>query len=218
MEIARNGSSHSRARPHVRRACAPREAHSATVLGTCSSVPATRLPPHPTCGVPPPPGPAQVYGEGYGTHLNALARDSALVAQLMDSQLLEPFRRSLHKSPMAIWFDAAERANLPLFFWREARRAPAPHLDTRVARCVGPHPGSPWPPHRHPWMCSGLGMSRAGSKEPRRPSSPPRSALTVRVGGSGGRGSASPRATDGHPVQLRSAPQRSPPRFPCRRR
>jgi hypothetical protein len=105
----------------------------------------TSLTPHPR-GALPAPAPGQIYGEGYGTHLNALARDSALVAQLMDSQLLEPFRRSLHKSPMGVWFDAAERASLPLFFWREARRTPAPRPDPLAARSA--RPASPQPPHR----------------------------------------------------------------------
>jgi len=65
---------------------------------------------------------AEVYGEGYSTHLSALARDSALCSELIDSQLYAPFRSSLRRSPLAVWFDAAGRAALPLFFWREALR------------------------------------------------------------------------------------------------
>ena len=54
--------------------------------------------------------------------LSALARDSALAAELLESLLFAPFRASLHRSPLAVWFDAAARAQLPLFFWREALR------------------------------------------------------------------------------------------------
>ena len=63
----------------------------------------------------------QIYGEGFGTHLNALARDSALVGQLVESQLLHPFRQSVTTTPMAVWFNAKQHAHLPLFFWREVR-------------------------------------------------------------------------------------------------
>jgi len=64
----------------------------------------------------------QVYGDGYRAHLNTLARDSTLCSDLLESQLFGPFRESVLSSTVAVWFDAAARAQLPLFFWREALR------------------------------------------------------------------------------------------------
>ena len=63
-----------------------------------------------------------VYGEGYRGHLTALARDSALCAQLLEEQLFAPLRARVRCSPLAVWLDTAAHAALPLFFWKEALR------------------------------------------------------------------------------------------------
>lgn len=64
----------------------------------------------------------ELYGEGFTSHLSTLSRDSALCASLLEGGFFARFRRALRASPLAVSFDAAPWAELPLFFWREALR------------------------------------------------------------------------------------------------
>jgi tRNA(Ile)-lysidine synthetase-like protein len=64
----------------------------------------------------------EVYGEGIGSHLSSIAKDSAQCRALVESSLLHPFWASVRASNAAAAADLSPYRHMPVFFWREALR------------------------------------------------------------------------------------------------
>eukprot|EP01103_Thecamoeba_quadrilineata_P010352 TRINITY_DN2209_c0_g1_i2.p1 TRINITY_DN2209_c0_g1~~TRINITY_DN2209_c0_g1_i2.p1 ORF type:complete len:536 (+),score=91.10 TRINITY_DN2209_c0_g1_i2:307-1914(+) len=63
-----------------------------------------------------------MYGTGYLLNLSLLARESQELRELTEQNLFDPFWRSFHQTPVAVWVDCQPFLQQPVFFWKEALR------------------------------------------------------------------------------------------------
>ena len=62
---------------------------------------------------------AEMYGDGYTSHLNALAVESDQLRELVRNEILVPALRAVSVSPLAVWFDCTPHFDRPLIFWKQ---------------------------------------------------------------------------------------------------
>lgn len=120
----------------------------------------------------------EVYGEGVGSHLTSLAKDSSQCAALVEAHMLRPFWRRVVRSRAAVRVDVAPYLHMPVFFWREALRhvcevrdaAQASHPTTPAAARARARAHLHMEP-RAARVCAGSTCSAAGSSRSARSSS-----------------------------------------------
>ncbi len=64
----------------------------------------------------------EVFGDGFRRNMSALAKESDAFRALFMKRIFEPFLKSVHQSPAAVWIECAPFVNHSVSFWREGLR------------------------------------------------------------------------------------------------